>query len=67
MLSATDTQHRNEIATDSIERDRPGSIVTAKSAADVREVSADLETTPPARPAACQTALSRAQAPYPLP
>ena len=35
--------------------------------ADVREVSADLEATPPARPAACQAAFSRAQTPYPLP
>ena len=41
--------------------------ITTKSFADVREVSADLETTHPARPAACQTALGQAQAPYPLP
>ena len=40
---------------------------TTKSFADVREVSAELETTHPARPAACQTALGRVQAPYPLP
>ena len=38
-----------------------------ESFADVREVSADLEATHPARPAACQAAFSRAQAPYPLP
>ena len=40
---------------------------TRSTFADVREVSADLETTHPARPAACQTALSRAEAPCPLP
>ena len=40
---------------------------TTKSFADVREVSADLEATSPARPAACQAAFSQAQTPYPLP
>ena len=38
-----------------------------KSFADVHEVSADLEATHPARPAACQTALGRAQVSHLLP
>ena len=40
---------------------------TSKSYAELGEVSPILVATPPARPATCQTAFGRAQAPYPLP
>ena len=67
MLSAADNQNPNEIATRGRERYRLLPTVTSKSFADVREVSADLEATHPARPAACQAAFSRAQASWFLP